>query len=361
MGDACVLLATTDPTRLDAIDTAILATWLPVLLNAPFQYQASTLLIERLGSAFRAEVDQAVVSLIEEDITRGHPFGIGRIGTYTSPAVEGILDRAACNRGATGHLVLDALQALLARDEPRGAAASWDVMRRRPSHKPKTDATIVSDDQARRRWDQAAAAAAALAYSPSLATHLDQLLEELSTSADFAADVIAWTERRGPGRRRPWEGLSAERKSDLLVWARRNLPREPDYPPGQVVDVRAVYEFPRNVTAMLSGELSESAVQALHRAADELDDPWLHRTADDLAAAVRDASWAPLAPREVREILADPHRRVIITEAQLAQLLLDGLDVVARDIQQDANHRAAYWQRQDKPAGRTYRLTSPSS
>ena len=117
------------------------------------------------------------------------------------------------------------------------------------------------------------------------------------------------------------------------------------------MDVRAVYEFPRHVTTMLTGDVSESAVAALHRAADNLDDPWLRRIAEDLAVAVREANWTPLAPREVRQVLADPHRRVIMTEAQLAQVLLDGLDVVARDIQQDTNHRAAYWQRQYQPKG----------
>ena len=66
---------------------------------------------------------------------------------------------------------------------------------------------------------------------------------------------------------------------------------------------------------------------------------------------MREASWAPLAPHEVREVLEHPHRRVITSEAQLAQLLLDGLDAVTRDIRQDTNHRAAYWHRQLEPKG----------
>jgi hypothetical protein len=350
MGDACTLLASANPGRLDAVDGAVLTAWLPALLDAPFQYRASALLIEKLGSSFPAHVDRAVIPAVEKDLARGHPIGIDRIGTYTSPAVKDVLDRLARDPAATGALVLGAVKALLERDEPRGAAAAWNVLRRRPSDKPESGTIVDRENEARRRWDQAGAAAAALAYSPALSTCLDNLLEEMSTSAEFASDVIAWAERRGPGRR-PWEGLSAEPKADLLVWARRKLPKEPDYPPGQVVDVHAVYEFPRRVTTMLTGDVSESSVAALHRAADELDDPWLRREAEDLAVAVREANWTPLAPHEVREVLRDPRRRVITTEAQLAQVLLDGLDVVARDIQRDTNHRAAYWQRQHKPEG----------
>ena len=210
--------------------------------------------------------------------------------------------------------------------------------------------------KARLRWDQAAAAAAALARSPALSTRLDELLREMSASDEFASDVIAWTDHAGPGRR-AWQALSADQKADLLVWAKRNLPQEPDLPPGQVVDIDPVHEFPRRVLTLLTGDVSELSVAALHRAADELDDPWLRREAEKLAVAVREAGWAPLAPhevrevREVREVLEHPHKRVITSEAQLAQVLLDGLDGVTRDIRQDTNHRAAYWHRQFDPKG----------
>jgi hypothetical protein len=73
VGDACTLLATTDPRRLDAVDGVVLAAWLPALLDAPFQYRASALLAEKLGSSFQAQVDQAIVPAIEKDLARGIP------------------------------------------------------------------------------------------------------------------------------------------------------------------------------------------------------------------------------------------------------------------------------------------------
>lgn len=349
-GDACALLASADPRRLDALDPAVLAPWLPVLLDMPRQYQASAVLIEKLGSSLPDHVDRAVIPAIEKDLTRGHTFGIDRIGTYTSPAVTDVLDRIARDTAATGYVVHGALRALLERDKARGAAAVLEVLRRRPDGKPRPDTVDGPGAKARLRWDQAAAAAAALARSPALSIRLDELLREMSASDEFASDVIAWTDHAGPGRR-AWQALSADQKADLLVWAKRNLPQEPDLPPGQVVDVDPVHELPRRVLNLLTGDVSELSVVALYRAADELDDPWLRREAEKLAVAVREAGWAPLAPHEVREVLEHPHRRVITSEAQLAQVLLDGLDAVTRDIRQDTNHRAAYWHRQFDPKG----------
>ena len=348
LGDACTLLASADPDRFDALDSGVLAVWLPGLLDMPRQYQASAVLIEKLSPSLPDHVDRAVITAIEKDLTHGYPFGIDRIGTYTSPAVTDVLDRIAGDTAATGWVVHGALRALLERDEARGYAAVLKVLRRRPSGKPRPDTIVGPEAEARLRWDQAAAAAAALARSPALSTRLDELLRVMSASDEFASDVIAWADHPGPGRR-AWEALSADQKADLLVWARRNLPQEPDLPPGQVVDIVPVHEFPRRVITLLTGDVSELSVAALHRAADELDDPWLRQEAEKLAVAVREASWAPLAPDEVREMLEHPHRRVITSEAQLAQLLLDGLDAVTRDIRQDANHRAAYWHRQFEP------------
>lgn len=347
-GDACTLLISADPSRLDGLDSAILAAWLPVLLDRPFQYRASMVLVEKLGSSLPLHVDRAVTSAIDRDLTRGHAFGIDRIGTYTSPAVTSALDRVARDTAATAYVVHSALRALLQRDELLGNRAVLQVLQRRPSDKPQTDAISSPEAEDRLRWDQAAAAAAALASSPALTTRLGELLQKMSASDEFASDVIAWTEHAGSGRR-AWQALSADQKADLLVWARRNLPQEPDFPPGQVVDIVPVHELPRRVLTLLTSDVSELSVAALQRAAAELNDPWLRREAEKLALAVRQANWTPLAPHEVREILEHPHRRVITSEAQLAQVLLDGLDTVTRDIKQDANHRAAYWHRQLDP------------
>jgi hypothetical protein len=348
--DACALLASADPRRLDALNPAILAPLLPALLGMPRQHQASAVLIEKLSSVLPDHVERAVIQAIEYDLTRGHPFGIDRIGTYTSPAVTDVLDRVARDPAATAYVVHGALRALLERDEPRGSAAVLEVLRRRPGGELRPAADNGPGAEARRRWDQAAAAAAALTRSPALGIRLDGFLREMSSSDEFAADVIAWTDHAGHGRR-AWEALSADQKADLLVWARRNLPQEPDLPPGQDPDIEPVHMLPRRILALLASDVSQLSAAALHRAADELDDPWLRREAEKLTAAVREAGWAPLAPHEVREVLEHPHKRVITSEAQLARVLLDGLDAVASDIGQDTNHRAAYWHRQYDPKG----------
>ena len=350
-GDAYTLLASADPRRLDALDSGVLTAWLPRLLAAPRQHQASTILIGKLRSTQPDHVDQAVISAIKKDLTRGHTLILDQIGTYTSSAVTDALDQIARDTAVNGWAVQGALSALLERDEPRGNATALQVLRRRPSSRPQPDTIVGPEADAWLLWTQAAAAAAALARSPGLSTRLDELLQEMSASDEFAADVIAWTDRPGPGRR-AWQALSADQKADLLVWARHNLPQEPDHPPGQVVDILPVHEFPRRILTQLTSDVSEISAAALHRAADELDDdPWLRREAEKLAVAVRDASWVPLAPHEVREVLEHPYRRVVTSEAQLAQVLLDGLDAVTLDIGQDTNHRAAYWHRQLEPKG----------
>jgi len=350
VGDACTLLASADHRRLDALDAAVLAGWLPVLLDTTRQHRASTVLIEYLRSRLPDQVDRAVTEGVEKDLKRGHAFGIDRIGTYTSPSVIEALDRIARDPAATAYIVHGALLALLERDEPRGYAAVLDMLQRRPGCKPQPDTIYDPAAEGRAHWDRAAAAAAALARSPALGTRLDELLREMSASEEFASDVIAWTDHAGLDRR-AWETLSADQKAGLLIWARRNLPQEPFLPPGQDVDILPVHDFPRRILTLLTSDVSELSVSALHRAADDLDEPWLRKEAGKLAAAIREAGWSPLAPDEAREILEHPHRRVITSEAQLAHVLLDGLDAVTRDIRENTNHRAAYWHRQLHPKG----------
>lgn len=293
LGDAWTLVAAEDPQRLDAIDPAILSVWLTALISEPFQYLASATVTERLRSSSPARADEVVLAALEEDLARGHPYVIDRIGCYASPAVIDALDRIAKDPAATRFHVLAFVKALLKRDESRGADTALSIMRRRPSA-PET----------RLHWDRAVAAAVALTCSPALDNHLDSLLAEMSDSAEFAADIIRLSERAYPGR--PWGALSANRKADLLVWARRNLPEEPYHPPGEVIDVNPVHDFSRRITRMLTSDVSAPAVAALRRAGKELDDPWLLNDAETLAAALRETNWEPLTPQKILQILKNP-------------------------------------------------------
>ena len=350
IGDTCTLLGSLNPALLDGLDKDAAIEWLRNLVGMPAQHTATALLTAALPATHASQVDQILIPEIVGDAARGGPAAITRLGSYTSPAVEDALEQVARAPAADGSVVLAALRALLHRDEPRAATIAHDLMRRRPPERPQTGVLIDPKDLAWRRWNQAAAATAALAYSPAIEDRLHSLLAELATPADFAATVLAWAEPRNPNDT-PWSALSPQRKAELLIWAERNLPKEPDYRPGRILPVRSVFEFPRLIRDMLLLEVSEEGVSAIRSAATELDDAWLRSQADELAIAVREASWAAPSPGEIRRLISDPHKRAISTEAQLAQVLLDGLDIVANQIAQDTDRRAAYWHEQRDPKG----------
>ncbi len=351
VGHAYTMVAESVPAALEAVDPAVFSVWFPVLLGEPGHHLAVLAIAQRLAATHTAQLEAAYIAALESDLTSGFPRNVDLLGHFTSGGIEDLLDRIA-RAGAGRLLVREALRALAVRDATRATTTMFDLVRERPAAKPPHGGGAEPAHPDEVAWDRAVGAAAALAGSSMLGEHLDQLLEAMAASTDFASEVIdqadPWDERR-----LPWSILSSTQLGHLYVWAIRNLPPEPDRPPG-VYDVIPVYEFPKRIRRMLTSRVSEESVTALYGAADELDDSWLREEAADLTVELRRSAWEPIKPREVLKVLDNPHKRVIVSEAQLARVLLDALDAVADDIRQDTNHRTLYWHRQHGTSPKAY-------
>ena len=118
-----------------------------------------------------------------EDATQSYPQLTRMLGTFTSPAVETALYDLATNSYAAGSVVQRAVAALTSRDLNRGIRAAWHVILRRPTNRPPGDLFSQA-------WCRAVDACAALIDSPGAASQLDEVLNQLDRSPEFAYDVI---------------------------------------------------------------------------------------------------------------------------------------------------------------------------
>jgi len=174
---------------------------------------------------------------------------------------------------------------------------------------------------------------------------LDAILSRLTGSPEFAADVITAAQPDGSGRE-PWPDLSSDQLATLYLWADNTLPHEPDHPHGAIVDVIPVFDFGGQVYRRLSNRADRQTVIALNRIADELGDPWPRTTAARIVNALRETQWEALDPVDVRDIVDDPARQVVTSEAQLAALVLEAIDQLGTDVQQNLDFAALFWHQQ---------------
>jgi hypothetical protein len=97
--------------------------------------------------------------------------------------------------------------ALLARDPVLGRAVVFDTLAAGPRIKPSRALLIDPADEVWQRWQQRVAAAAALLSDPAVAPVVDELIDELAESREFAQDVAAVAN--------PWDGLTATQRAAL--------------------------------------------------------------------------------------------------------------------------------------------------
>ena len=110
-----------------------------------------------------------------------------------------------------------------------------------------------------------------------------------------------------------------------------------------------MYDFPNSIFNRLVSRGDVDSVTAIEHIANELDEAWPRRVAADLSRQIREGNWTPLSLQAVDAILADPKRRVVTSESQLADVLLDVVDEVADRIVSSPDIASTFW---DKQAGK---------
>lgn len=326
------------PTQFAQLNPAVLIAWLDVIRARPAQDPAVHTLVAHLATAAPGDLETVLLQALAEDATAPFPTQIRKLGAFTTPRIEDALHDIATRLDTPPRTVEASLAALIQRAPQRGLSAAYRVIRRGPDRRP-------AGDLFRSRWRQAVHACSAVIKSSMCSVELDTILHVLDRSIDFASDVIATAE---PDDRetQPWSGLDSDQLATLYLWARRSLPPEPDHPAGAVIAVNPVHEFASTVFRHLADHDDETAVSAINHVADELGEAWPRADATRIADRVRERRWEPLSPAEVVGILDDSTQRVVTSEAQLADVLLDAIDDEAHAIATDPNVAMLYWHRQ---------------
>lgn len=353
---AYALLVDVAPDKLQGLSAGNLLAWLPPLLEVPASHAAVGAMLEHVGAARPTDVEAIMVAGLQQDAQGQHAAVAARLGdTYTSPAVEDALAQAIDHDTTDPWVVDTMLGALMKRDPARATAVALDIVGRRPASAPHDDSPLDLTNSQARLWNRAVSAAKALTRSPLLSANFPNLLAHFEQSTDFAAAVI-----RHPGidrSARSWAALSEEQLSELYRWARTSLP-EPSRPsPGVVTTVNPVREFAGEILGMLRSRVNPATADALDRLSEALDERWLQNAATEVRKAARAQTWAPLRPVDVRDIIAEPARRVVTTEKQLAEVLLDALDDFQQELQSNPDVKRTFWERQ---WGKPLRYIPPS-
>lgn len=327
------------------LDPDVLIAWLKAISTSPFYDEAVNALIQAVSETQQDEVEVLLLERIVQDGAGRFPLHLRRLGGFGSPKIADALDTVAQHPSTSPLVVEAALAALIERTPDRGVGTALHIVDRRPTLKPPGALPGEPDTDVSMRWPQSVHACVALIKSDRCVGNLDAILSRLTGSSQFAADVITAAQPDGPGRE-PWPGLSPDQLATLYVWAETALPHEPDHPHGAVVDVNPVFEFSGYIYRRLADRVDPESVAALRRIAEELDKPWARMTAARTANALQEAEWRPLNPADVQDIIDDPARQVVTTEAQLAALVLQAIDHLATDVQQDPDVAAQFWHQQ---------------
>jgi hypothetical protein len=328
MGAAADAFTVGDQSQWAGLNPDVLIAWLRAISTSPFYDEAVNTLVQEVSETRHDEVEELLLERIAQDEARRFPLHLRRLGGFRSPKIADALDTMTRNPNTAASVVEAALAALIEHTPDRGVSAALHIVDRRPTLKPPQALPGEPDNYVSRRWQQSVRASVALIKSDRCAVNLDAILSRLTGSPQFAADVITAAQPDGQGRG-PWPGLSPDQLATLYLWAETTLPPEPDHPREAVVDVNPVFEFSGLIYRRLADRMDQETVAAFR-----------------ITNALREAEWRPLDPADVQDIIDDPTRQVVTTEAQLAALVLQAIDQLATDVQQNPDVAAQFWHQQ---------------
>jgi hypothetical protein len=140
--------------------------------------------------------------------------------------------------------------------------------------------------------------------------------------------------------------LTEDQLGDLYLWLNARYPRGEDPPPtsGALTERQQVALARDAIVVSISGRGTAAASGALRRIADAAPDtPDIRAYIRAADARRRDASWQPLAPREVLRLAADRTTRVVRNADQLLSVVLDVLSGLEAHFQGRHSPVLAIW------------------
>ncbi|MEW1913639.1 hypothetical protein AB0442_35330 [Kitasatospora sp. NPDC085895] len=328
---ACTVIDAVDAGMLDQVAADSWLDWLPGLLDVP---TSSTTLTSAVKRAVAHDEDATIDFLIQKMGTDASAVAVQQ-RTIRSPR----LSAEALAVAGTGRQAARTLSALLdigaASMPAQTAQTAFDLVQR---HRPGGP-----DNGSERDWETAVVAGACLAACPPSPAQFDGLLDVLEEDPALGAEVIRRAHQNISGA---WTGLTPQQRARLYLWARDALPKRRPAPPGRVVQLDPLEEFPSQILQPLLAQASQEAAEVLEQLSEQTGDVWLRASAAETREAVRAAAWHPPTLDQVLTVLTDPSRRIVTSREQLAALLAETLNEIGDDLRKDRGLRAQLWHRQ---------------
>lgn len=338
--DAQAILHAYEAARLDAIPDKTWLAWLPLLLGASVGLGAAR---TAAAAAERADHDATVLALLRQmaaEAARGYvstkyALGVIRDDLIGATAIELVSDDA--HPYAVAGLLEIAVEYGSAEHAAKKAA---QLVATCPALPTTTTHDLDNPDVA--AWRRAIAAIAGTVRTGVASDLFDDTIGLFRQQSE-AFVAVAQTTRTTT--RTAFAGLRNDQLAELYIWAREQFPAR-DIQPGVIVSNDPVQDTIDDILSTVRERGDLDAADTLQGLAERYDNVYLAQE----AVQIRDRHLAEtavrLAPADVTQVLDAPDKRIVTTQTQLVQLLLDILDDIEEDLASDRALRAQVWHRQ---------------
>lgn len=342
-GTAADLLADLDPGLLMQIPVESLTFWTSLIADRTNRHETCATLLSAIANTDHEWVDSYLTERLRQQANDSVPTVIYQMGELSSDGIVDALSELAMSDSTDSHWTLASfLAAGFERDPTRFANLCLVIMEGRPDERPDS-ATEAVRDSVNVSWNRAVTAAHTLASSTHLSAYFDDLLEVLQASTAFAADVIRGSHL--PSRPPPFLSAAPIQRARLILWARDTFPPTEMLAPGRAYPVDRVKELAGELFRHLNSAPEPANLAALEYIAAQTGDAYDHAAVRDMRRAIRENIWEPPRPVDIVEVLNYAARRIVSTDSQLQDLLVDTIRELNQTITTDATVRSLFWHR----------------
>ncbi len=341
---AADLLADRDPGLLMQVPAESLIFWTSVIADYTNWHETCSKLLSTIANTNPEWVDNFVIERLRQQSNGSFARVIHQMAECNSEGIVDTLAELAMSDNTNPHWTLASfLAAGFERAPTRFADLCMVIMEGRPDEKLDT-AAEAPHDSASISWNRAVAATHALASSTQLPHHFDTLIKNLQASTAFAADVI----RGGhlPSRPLPFLSATPIQLARLILWARATFPQTETQVPGEVYSVDPLVELAGELFRHVAGNPTHDNLATLEYIAAQTGGRYDRAAVRDMRRAIRESTWKPPPPADIADVLSDAARRIVSTDAQLQDLLVDTIGELNQTIRTDATVRSLFWHRQ---------------
>lgn len=328
---ALVLLLRQDPAAIDTLDGAVWREWSPIIAAFPATHGAASWddkldLLTRAATVVPDIVFDVITRLVEAASEAGEALSLDReLEILWSPQLA-IWLRDALTDGRLGGATAVDVARVLAKLDPDTA-------------RPLLHAALTgSDDDARIR-----AGSLLLAYDT--AGSWPVISQTLVQDPEFGKRlVLSYVSSYGHhGAPHLEEAVLA----DLYIWLARQFPmdEDPQFDDAHFVGPREqAGQWRDAILRALQARGTASSVAAIRRAELTLPQyPWLRMTRREAELQTRANTCSPVAPRDLLDVATTPGRRLVNSDAQLLEVVLDALVVIQRRLTGETPESHLLW------------------